>query len=315
MNESIRYDKGLGNSEVYARVVNNTQFYNFSTVAWVDSEVSGCRIFLTEYPDSSTTQSWYAENLPAVPVGGPYGVDIVRLSSGDTIGNDLITQSTDVVLPIDDSVIKAQDIFDVVLQRLAAIKKPIQLDFYGSLNATIDIIFRRLLLRQSDIIQGSFSQAVVAPATTITLPADFFGFSERPYISGTKCLLNPLPSESKMSFTEASTPRYYELRGKTATLYPTPSQNVTILAQYYKKPVKITAFTDNIPFNGLFDFAIQEAVIDVCQMGMAVVIDKNFMGILYKQIDEVLSFRTPKQVGFFQTIEGGQRIPTSPYYF
>ena len=364
MNESLRTDKGLGNSEVYARVVNGALFYDFSAVAWVSVETSGCRVFLAEYPDSSPVQSWYAGNLPPVPAGGPYGVDIVRLSSGTVIGNDFITQSTDVVLPLPTSAGNTQDIFDIVLQRLAAIKKPIQMDFFTAINATIDIIFRRLLIRKSEIVQGSFAQSVTAPPAynpastytvglytnygnqifqcstaitvpeafntahwtlvdpttspiTITLPNDFFGFSERPYLQGRRILLEPLPVEAKAVLNSASTPIYYELRGNIATLYPIPVTNVTVMAQYYKKPAKITGITDNIPFNGLFDFAIQEAVVDICQMGMAVLIDKNFTGILYKQIDEVLSFRAPRQVHFRQTVEGNQRnnAGSSPYYF
>lgn len=317
MNESLRYDKGLGNSEVYCRVTNGNLFFNFSTIAWVGTEVAGCRVFLTEYPDTSTVQSWYAGVIPPVPVGGPYGVDVVRLSTGAVIGNDFITQSVDVVLPIDSSAIKASELFDVVLQRLAAIKKPIQIDFFNALNATVDIIFRRLLVRKSEIIEGSFSQAVIAPTATVTLPGDFFGFAERPYLSGTTSLLDPIPAEMKSGLSASSTPLYYELRGRTMTLYPVPVSNITVIGQYYQKPVKITSLSASVPFNSLFDFAIQEAVIDICQMGMAAITDKNFTALLYKQIDEILPFRAPRQISFMATQVHSQRFyrGSSPYYF
>jgi hypothetical protein len=364
MNEAIRYDNGLGNAEIYARVTNGLSYYNFSSALWVGYDAIGCRVFMHEYPDNSTTQSWYAIALPLIPAGGPYGVDIVRLSSGLVIGNDIIPQSTDVVLPILSSLTTVEDIFDVVLQRLAAIKKPIQLDFFTSLNLAVDIIFRRLLVRRSEIVQGSFAQAVTAPATyssastyaigtyvnygnhiylcnttisvpeafnathwtsidsttspvSITLPGDFFGFSERPYIQGRRCLLEPLPVEAKATISSPATPLFYELRGNTATLYPIPTENITVMAQYYKKPAKLTALTDGIPFNELFIFAIQEAVIDICQIGVAAVVDKTFTAVLYKQIDEILPFRAPRQVRFRQTIEGGQRaaMGSTPYYF
>jgi len=101
------------------------------------------------------------------------------------------------------------------------------------------------------------------------------------------------------------------------TMFPIPIANVTVMGQYYKKPVKLQSMSDAVPFNSLFDFAIQEAVIAVCQMGMAAITDKNFSAILYKQIDEVLPFRAPRQVQFRQTIEAGQRnaMGSSPYYF
>jgi len=296
-------------------------------------------------------------------VGGPYGVDIVRYSTGLVIGNDFITQSVDVVLPLPTFVTSAQDIFNVVLQRLSSINKPIQVDFITAMNYVTDIIFRRLLVRNDDLAKGSFSLSITAPpvyspASTYTLgqwvnyansiyqantpitvpeawnaahwtavdatqglyagalPSDFFGFCERPFIQGMRWLLNPLPNECRAAMTSPSTPQYYELRGMRVTIFPIPTANLVLDCQYYAKPVPFALLTDGVPWDGLFDLAIQESVIQVCMSGLGVLADKTFNAILYKQVDEVLSFRSPKQVRFFQTIEGGQRGPmgVSPYY-
>jgi hypothetical protein len=88
MNIAIRYDKGLGNAAVYARLLGPLGFWDFTALSWSVAEVSDCRAFMAEASDSSDDLSWYQAQI-AVPEGGPYPVEYVALSTGDVIGNDI----------------------------------------------------------------------------------------------------------------------------------------------------------------------------------------------------------------------------------
>lgn len=85
---SIRYDKSLGNSALAVRLRNATgQFWNFSTLAWVNSQVSACLTYLSEAADGDPTESLYVSAI-TVPSGGPFIQEIITVSDGLVIGAD-----------------------------------------------------------------------------------------------------------------------------------------------------------------------------------------------------------------------------------
>ncbi len=88
MNESQITNAGLGDSEVYARILSGTNFWDFSALTWVNPEVSTCRTFMSETPIDGQNSGYSCNLVP--PVGGPWAVEIVRLSTGATIGYDLV---------------------------------------------------------------------------------------------------------------------------------------------------------------------------------------------------------------------------------
>lgn len=313
MNEAIRYDKGLGNAAIYARLMNSSlQYYNFSSLQFVATEESGCKLFMTEYPDISPALSWYITPLTP-PAGGPYNIDIVLASDSSVIGNDVVTTET-VAQSQNGSTLS--DLLLIILGRLAKSGPP-QLDIYTAANMVMDIIYKRLMVKNSDLIVDQFVQPVTANLASVTLPTDFMGFFELPNLSGRYWYLTPLPKHQRAQHFTAGTPKYYELRGTTMTLVPAPNENVTVVGQYYRKPVKITAIADVIPFEGLFDTVIQEAIIAVSQQGAGIVTDQTFQAMLYKQIDEILPFRAPRTVTYLQFREPGQRAlqGSHPDYF
>lgn len=68
MLSSVRYEKGHGNSSIFARARNqSSQFYNFVTTTWVSSESANTKVFLTEYADGDPIDSLYAADV-AFPV-------------------------------------------------------------------------------------------------------------------------------------------------------------------------------------------------------------------------------------------------------
>lgn len=85
----IRYTAGLGSSTIYTRLRNSAgYFWNFSTLAWQDTEDSvDCRVYLAETADSDSIESLYSSNA-TLPVGGPWVEEAVNSATGRVIGYD-----------------------------------------------------------------------------------------------------------------------------------------------------------------------------------------------------------------------------------
>jgi len=94
------------------------------------------------------------------------------------------------------------------------------------------------------------------------LPSDFWGLIDEPHIDGKTYPLKPLPSESvALQYQSPGEPVYYQIKGNSR-IYVTPhtASDYTIMADYWKRPTAITATTDTVPFNELFDDAICESI-------------------------------------------------------
>lgn len=113
MLESLRYDKGLGNAAVYARIPNAGQFWDFVGAAWAATETADCKLFMTEFADSSEVSSWYYVELTP-PDGGPYSIEIVQDSTDAVIGND-ITSSLALIGP---GTVKCADLITTAARQL-----------------------------------------------------------------------------------------------------------------------------------------------------------------------------------------------------
>ncbi len=111
--------------------------------------------------------------------------------------------------------------------------------------------------------------AAVSVGTSITLtsdcsigylPADFWGLKGKPYIDGKTEPLCPLPGiRTELSYPSAGQPLYYRLLGsKRMKLVPSTSSDITIKGYYFQRPTELTASTDTMPFNELFDDLIAE---------------------------------------------------------
>jgi hypothetical protein len=61
---SVRYEKGHGNTSIFARARNQSgQVYNFITTTWVGTEGSATKVFLTEYADGDPIDSLYSADV------------------------------------------------------------------------------------------------------------------------------------------------------------------------------------------------------------------------------------------------------------
>jgi hypothetical protein len=86
MEISIRYTKDLGNSSIYVRVRSiDGKYYDFTSHVLSTSELSTCKSYLTEYQDSSITDSLYSTDV-AIPNDVIYIIEIVDSYDNSVIG-------------------------------------------------------------------------------------------------------------------------------------------------------------------------------------------------------------------------------------
>jgi hypothetical protein len=91
------------------------------------------------------------------------------------------------------------------------------------------------------------------------LPSDFWGLVDRPYLSGKTYPLKPLPNlATKLSYTGAGIPVYYEIKGKRIYVTPATGSDYTVVGDYFAKPTEITDVGDTLPFDEILDDVISE---------------------------------------------------------
>jgi hypothetical protein len=189
-------------------------------------------------------------------------------------------------------------------------KANISMSFLDAMQAALDIIVKRLWLKHSDLIKTPLNPdiSVAAETDNFTLPSDYLGFVEPPFVTygGATYQLQPLPPASRYSFPEPGQPQYYELLGSTVYLYPTPDSSISVKGLYYMNPPKLTALSSTIPFNGLFDQVFRDVVLMVGGQGIAIIVQPQFEAFMRSQVDQVLQLHSPKRVGFFQERTGRQ---------
>jgi hypothetical protein len=180
-----------------------------------------------------------------------------------------------------------QEIIDGIKHRL-----PERTNIYPALNRAVVMIAKRLFYHDVSMIRGSLSVSVAADSSSGSLPADFWGLTYKPYISGKQRFLEPVPDPRyKLRYTANATPIYFEIAGTTINLYPGTTSDITILGGYWAKPTKLTSPLDTMPFHEMFDDAIQEAIIHTLTTGNStggeIVALQNF---IMKAVDEIAPY-------------------------
>ena len=142
--------------------------------------------------------------------------------------------------------------------------------------------------------------AAVAASTTLTsvdeyfaLPSDFWGLKQNPWLNGQKYVLQPLPNqEVALQLNTAGLPQYYDIKGTKIYLYPPPSSDYTLNGDYFQRPTSVSAVTDTIPFNEIFDDAIAEALVMLYDKGQAN--QGEVMLMVQKVINDYVDMIAPK---------------------
>lgn len=190
----------------------------------------------------------------------------------------------------------AGDLFDILLPRLAA--TPATDTFLGALNNAVLVASRRLLFRRSSILAAEYSSSFSANTASADLPEGYLGFTQDapPTISGTR--LSLLPPGKYGSYSEAGTPEYYDIRGGKLNLYPTPNVSAVVSGLYYKRPTRTTLMTDDIPWFGIFDDLLGEAVLVGLKTGQWASITPAWEALISREVDKMLTMYSNRTVSF-----------------
>jgi len=150
--------------------------------------------------------------------------------------------------------------------------------------------FRIVTAADKTLTLASTDSVTAATAATVVitsddgygyLPSGFWGFIDQPYIDGKTYPLLPLPNlETKLSYTSAGEPRYYQVKERKIYIIPAAGADYTIKADYFARPTELTATTDTLPFNEMFDDVMAEYVMRYFRGGIegqAATVDLNRM--------------------------------------
>jgi len=131
-----------------------------------------------------------------------------------------------------------------------------------------------------------------------TLDSRFRGFVDFLWITmPMQRPIYPIPDiKLKAYYKIPSTPDYYELRYLTVTLYPTPSMDLIINGEIYVNPTPIESMDSYLPFGGLLDQAITEAVMMIGKNGLSITVDPKFREFMRDQIALVHHLRPAKMI-------------------
>jgi hypothetical protein len=177
---------------------------------------------------------------------------------------------------------QVKDIIDAIGHRL-----PDTNNLYPALNRAVRMIAKRLMYHDASMVRGSLSVTIAADSSSGSMPSDYWGLVDKPYLSTETRYLQPVPDPRyKLLYSSNSQPRYYEIVGTTINLYPGWTAGGTINGDYWTRPTKLTSPTDTMPFSEMFDDAIEEALL-VIYTGQDTGALQN---IIYKSVDEIAPY-------------------------
>lgn len=178
------------------------------------------------------------------------------------------------------------DIIDSIEHRL-----PDRVNIYPALNRAVRLVSKRLFYHKSSLVMGALSESVSSGANSFSLPSDFWGMISAPYVSGKTYALQPVPDmDTKLNYTDDSEPLYYEIKGQTMYLYPGTASDITMMGDYWSRPTKLTSPMDTMPYNELFDDAIEEALIHTYITGNSTGEIGGLQSFINKSVDEVVPY-------------------------
>lgn len=187
----------------------------------------------------------------------------------------------------------AQELFDTLLPRLASAAPPSD-TFIGALNNAIDVISRRLMYRRSQLLIKNATDDIAVGDEAVALPPDYCGFDGRPKVGNTD--LTMLPPGMRNTFDSPGSPQYYDLIGGRLNIYPTAVAAATIKYSYFARPEKLTQLADDIPWYGLLDSIIGEALVEIGRTGQWSSVTAQWELFIGRQVDLLLRMYAPGEV-------------------
>lgn len=185
----------------------------------------------------------------------------------------------------------AQTLLDDILPKLGS-SPPSGLSFFTMVNGITNLIVKRLWYHESDLVTKRGTVTINLDADNGTLPTDFLGLKGKPFVSGYLDPLEPLDESRAIYDGEKGIPEKYEVMGTTLYVYPAASTATTLKLEYFFRPADLTALTDNIPFNDLFNDVYREAVPRLNEQGFVLLSDPVFEKFVYDMVESLLPMRS-----------------------
>jgi hypothetical protein len=182
-----------------------------------------------------------------------------------------------------------QDLLFAVLPRL---QESSGVDILQAANAAVRSIGKRLAWRRSDLVKEPVELDFEAEAYTV-LPSVLLGFAEDPYaVSGTSKLpLTPLRPGDRADLDREGTPQRYELIGRKLYLFPYPSAPLTLKGMGFQLPSELTGMDDSLPWSGIMDELLVEAVYRIGSVGLVHAVDPVFEAYVDQELERLLPVR------------------------
>lgn len=160
------------------------------------------------------------------------------------------------------------DLLDIVLPRLSKLPDTSGVSIIDAINRTIEIFFDRLHRRKSDIIREQFSNVTIDSEFSY-LPSDFRGFAGPVRLEdtdGEKLDLEEMPYGEET--LEDAYPFYWRLVGAfKLQIIPVPDEDYTLSGFYYSMPSPMSDLGEDIPWEGLLDSRVADAVVLISSIG------------------------------------------------
>lgn len=201
---------------------------------------------------------------------------------------------------------------DLLQRNLSRLRTaPPTLPFIAAVQAVQDVIMWRLWEKKSDLLMATWASARQTipegggdiPAT-VTLPSDFLGIAELPYIEWEEDgetqvrTLNPISRHRSQYVTlDPAVPSEYEIRGTSIQVFQTPSVEYILNLGYFARPAVLAALTDSLPWNGAYDQLFTDAVLQMAGIGgMLAVVTPTLSNAIALAVDTQAPLRTGRSV-------------------
>lgn len=181
-------------------------------------------------------------------------------------------------------------ILELFVSDISSIQTPV-MDLPSAVQAVTDFVIPIILPTNGSVLQESGAYEYISGASSADLNDKFISFAEAPYCVTTASELKPMTKELRHFFTTTGNPERYEIRGNRLFLYPTPSADVTIATEEYRRPSVVTNMTDDVPFSGLFDHVYRAVVPAVANGGVIVMEDPTVQQMIRNQVITTLNMR------------------------
>lgn len=191
---------------------------------------------------------------------------------------------------------KGTDLLGRALPRIAKLEASSGISFVDALNVAVEAVFLRLWEKKSDLTKKKME--VGTDADPFSMPTDFRGFAEDPYLvgaSGNVVHLLPLPSGGarELNGVTGTTPQYYRLTGQKVQLFPGPVVDYDMVGEYFSCPKALT-MESVIPWSDIFNEVIIDAIVEATKFGglSGLLANQAFMITMEQSIDRILSSRS-----------------------